>query len=278
MASITAIILTLNEEKNIVDCIESIKDICDRIVVVDSYSTDKTKEICLSYGCDFYEHKFVNHADQFNYALKVADINTTWVFLIFSDERLTKDSSKEIVRLCEKNLTTSVNGIILKFKFYFLGKYLKHGGYYPIWKLCIFKFGKGHIEQKEMDEHIVLDEGNSIKCKKDSLHHDCKTINDWITKHNNYSNKELLDYLNIEIASSDTKSLDSSSKAKRRIKNGFYYKLPLGLRAHLLYIYRYYFRLGFLDGRPGKYYAFLQSYWYRYLIDIKIYEHFKTKK
>lgn len=270
MIDITAIVLTYNEENNLYDCLKSMEGLVKRIVVVDSFSTDRTKEIALSFGADFYQHEFVNQAQQFDYALKNIKTSTKWIIRLDADERLTKDSKKEIEELCCLHENDDVNGLVLRFKLFFLGKYLKHGGTYPVKKMVVFKNGCAEIEQKNMDEHIVLLSGRSVVCKKDCLHHDCKSITDWVAKHNKYADRELLDYL-----SNDTKNhdqLDSTARKKNKIKHGFYYKLPLGIRAWLYYIFRFYFKLGFLDGRPGRYYAFLQAYWYRFLVDIKIYE------
>ena len=127
------------------------------------------------------------------------------------------------------------------------------------------------MENRNMDEHIVLDEGRSIEMKNDCLHYDYKNLTAWIDKHNKYSNREVMDYLqpkeNIENV-----ALNKSAKLKRFLKFKVYYKLPMGLRAKLYYWYRYYLKLGFLDGKAGKIFAVLQAYWYRFLVDAKIYE------
>lgn len=270
MCDLTAIVLTYNEENNLPECLKSLSGLAQRIIVIDSFSTDSTKEIALSFGADFYQHTFVNQAQQFDYALKNIEIKTKWIIRLDADERLTEKSRKEIENLCSIHENDDVNGLVLRFKLFFLGKYLKHGGAYPVRKMVVFKNGFAEIEQKNMDEHIVLLSGKSIVCKEDCLHHDCKSITDWVEKHNKYADRELMDFLsNTKI---NHKQLDSNAKSKNRIKNNFYYKMPLGFRAWLYYIFRFYFKFGFLDGRPGKYYAFLQAYWYRFLVDIKIYE------
>lgn len=277
MTDLTAIILTKNEELNIGECIASIKTLAKRIVVVDSGSVDRTVEIAKNLGADVYEHPWVNYAKQFLYGLNETDINTTWVLRIDADERLTEPSRKELEDLCEANRDTDVNGIILRFEVTFLGKKLRHGGIYPFCKLLCFKYGKGSIEDRNMDEHIVLFEGRSISMKNDCEHHDYKDLTSFISKHNDYSSREVLDYLqNRKTGAEDGKPLNKRAGIKRWIKFKIYYKLPMGMRAHLYYWYRYYFKLGFLDGKEGKIYAFLQAYWYRYLVDAKIYEKSRT--
>ena len=271
MADITAIILTLNEEKNIEECIKSIKSIVKRIVVVDSFSTDKTVEIAKSLGAEVWQHEFVNQAQQFIWAIENISIDTTWVFRIDADERLTEKSATELEKLTAEHETDDVNGIIVRFEVNFMGKALRHGGIYPFRKLLVFKPGKAHMENRNMDEHIVLDEGKSVEMKNDCMHQDFKSLYAWIEKHNKYSDREVLDYLNREEAQSNN-ALSKGAKFKRFVKFKIYYKLPMGMRAHLYYWYRYYFKLGFLDGKEGKIFAFLQAYWYRFLVDAKIHE------
>ncbi len=272
MIDLTAIILTFNEEKNIVHCINSIRTLAKRIVVIDSFSTDRTVELAKELGAEVFQHKFVNQAKQYIYGVGVADIQTKWVFRIDADERLTPESAEEIETICRENENTDVNGIVVRFKVTFMGKELKYGGYYPFCKLLVYKNGKGYMEDRCMDEHILLSEGRSVELKHDSLHCDYKDLTAWIDKHNKYATREKEAYFeslsNLEI----TKGLSRRAKIKRFLKVKIYYKLPLGFRAHLYYLYRYYFKFGFLDGKEGKIFAFMQAYWYRYLVDAKIYE------
>lgn len=278
MLDLTAIILTYNEEKNIAACIESIKTIAKRIVIIDSGSSDNTVKIAKEKGAEIFIHKWENYSKQYNWGIENTDIDTKWIFRIDADERLTRESAEEIERLCIQNDSTNINGLVVRFSVTFLGKNLKHGGIYPFKKLLIYKKDKGYMENRNMDEHIILKEGKSVELKTDSLHYDFKDLSAWIEKHNKYSSREVLDYLTSFNASVDTSGMSKSAKIKRAVKFKIYYKLPLGMRAHLYYLYRYYICLGFLDGKEGKIFAFLQAYWYRYLVDAKIYEYEKRKR
>ena len=271
MADITAIILTLNEEKNIEQCIRSIQPIVKRIVVVDSFSTDRTVEMAKELGAEVLQNKWVNYSTQFIYGLENANVQTKWVLRIDADERFTEKSAAELEKLTELHSDDDVNGIVLRYEVNFMGKSLRHGGIYPLKVLRVFKTGKAHIEIRNMDEHMTLYEGKEIEMKNDCLHQDFKSLHEWIDKHNKYSDREVLDYFNRESAQKGT-SLGKSARFKRFVKFKIYYKLPMGMRAHLYYWYRYYFKLGFLDGKEGKIFAFLQAYWYRFLVDAKIYE------
>lgn len=277
MADITTLILTYNEEKNIAACIKSVQQVVKRIIVVDSYSTDNTVRIASELGAEVYQNKWINYSKQYQYGIAVGNITTKWILRFDADERLTQETAKEIEDLCEKNAETDVNGIILRFKVNFLGKELKHGGIYPFKKLVLYKNGIGEIEDCNMDEHIVLREGKSVEMHNDSLHYDFKNLTTWINKHNNYSSREMLDYFDKIKRNENSHNLNKAARIKRFVKFHIYYRLPLGTRAHLYYIYRYYFKMGFLDGREGKIFAFMQAYWYRFLVDAKIYEQEKEK-
>lgn len=274
MGDITVVILTKNEEKNIERCIREVQSIAKRIVVVDSGSTDRTTEIAEAMGAEILTHPWINYATQYNWGIENANIDTKWIFRLDADEFLTQEAREEIEKLCKENENTDINGVVVRFKVNFLGRELKHGGIYPFRKLLIYKAHKGFMEERNMDEHIVLSDGQSIELKHDCIHQDFKDLTAWIDKHNKYSSREVLDYFESskKESSKDYHKLDKKARFKRYVKFGVYYKLPLGMRAFLYFCYRYYFKLGFLDGKEGKIFAFLQAYWYRFLVDAKIYE------
>lgn len=272
MEDLTAIILTKNEEINIQRCIDSIKNIVSRIVVVDSYSTDRTVEIANELGAEVFQNPFEDYATQFNWALDNTNIDTKWVYRIDADEMVTEELADEISEKVKLHSEDDVNGMVMKFQIYFMGKFLRHGGVYPFYNLTIFKFGKGRYEQRKMGEHIVLTDGRFIELDNDCLHYDFKDLDVWVSKHNWYATRETRDYFDtLDKLQINTKLYGEAEKAKL-VRDKFYYKLPIFFRAWLYYIYRYYFKLGFLDGKEGKMYAFLQAYWYRFLVDAKIYE------
>ncbi|MBM6774921.1 glycosyltransferase family 2 protein [Olsenella profusa] len=268
----TAIVLVKNEEKNLPNCLDSIKGLVKRIVVVDSGSTDSSKEIALSYGAEVYEHEWIHYAAQFNWAIDNIPIDTKWIYRIDADEVVTPELACEIEQACEEHAEDNVNGLVMKFKIFFMGRFLTHGGVYPFYNLTIFKNGFGRYEDRAMGEHIVLSEGRSVNLEHDCLHYDFKDLSSWTIKHNNYSTREVTDYFYVRENNPELATLYGEAERTKSLRDNLYYKLPLFLRAHLYFIYRYYFRFGFLDGKPGKMYAFLQAYWYRFLVDAKIYE------
>lgn len=274
MNNITAIILTKNEELNIARCINSIKNLADRICVVDSGSTDNTVQIAESLGAEIFHHEpFEHYAAQFNWALDNVDVKTTWVYRIDADEVVTPELGAEIMEMCKKHLHDDVNGMVMKFKIAFMGKFLKHGGMYPFYNLTIFKFGKGRYENRAMGEHVILSEGKTIDLVNDCLHYDFKSLDAWINKHNWYATREVNDYIAVRtVGQIDSDELYHEAKKASKLRDKLYYRLPKFLRAKLYFIYRFYFKLGFLDGQAGYVHAFLQAYWFRFLVDAKIME------
>ena len=273
MTDTTVIILTKNEETDIERCIRSIEGWVKRIVIVDSGSTDRTVEIAERLGAEIVRHEpFVDYGRQFNWAIDNLRIKTTWVFRLDADEVITPELRKELEKELEHHATDDVSGFMMRYKVEFMGRYLMHGGFYPFQKITIFKYGKGRFEERAMGEHIVLSEGRCVDLKNDAIHHTLKTLDLYINKHNWYATREVQDYFDVR-SGRENALLDGQPEKAKKLRDGLYYRLPMFLRARLFFWYRYYLRLGFLDGTPGYIFAFMQAYWYRTLVDAKLYEH-----
>ena len=286
MVDLTVVILTKNEEKNIRKCIESFRGIAKRFVIVDSFSTDGTEAICrqlnrelmqIGSSLDFYQNKWKNYASQLNWGLSQTNITTKWSMRMDADEELMEGLAKEIDEKLDC-IKPPFNGVILRRRLIFMGRWIKHGGRYPELLLRIFRTGKAVCEQKMMDEHMSLTEGKTIQFKNDLIDNNQKDLEWWTSKHNWYSNREVLDYQmqrDHEVNQKDLLEKGESSgqaKMKRVVKNNGYYRLPMFWRAHVYFIYRYYIRFGFLDGTEGRIFHFLQAYWYRFLVDAKLFQ------
>ncbi len=275
--SLTAIILTYNEEMHIERCIRSLLPVVEKVIVVDSFSTDRTTEIAKSLGAEIFQHEFVNQAQQFQWALDHCPIDTEWVMRMDADEYLEPGAQQEI---CNRlpSLADDVDGVYLNRKVVFLGRWIRWGGMYPIILLRIWRTGRGRMEQRWMDEHVVLP-GNAgtVRFHSNIVDENLKGITAWVEKHNAYATREMADLLNVRygFATEDdavTQFDDPQAKRKRALKNRVYSRLPLGARALLYFLYRYVFRLGFLDGGQGFVFHVMQGFWYRLLVDVKIAE------
>ncbi|TSA44771.1 glycosyltransferase family 2 protein [bacterium] len=255
MKNLTLIVLTKNEAIHLKRCLGSVGDLASQIIVVDCGSTDETIDIAKKFNADILTHPFVNQAEQFNWALDNTNIKGEWVLKLDADEYLTPELMDEIEALA--NIPNDVSGFYMKRRVHFMGRWIKHGGYYPRWFLRIFRKGKGRSESKQMDEHLVLSGGKAERLKNDFIDENLKGLAEWTVRHGNYSDREAREAIAGE-------SLNS--------KRVFYYRLPPFLRVFLYFFYRYFLRLGFLDGKAGLIFHFLQGFWYRFLVDAKIYE------
>lgn len=272
--NLSIIILTYNESLHIKRCIESIKNLNARILVIDSFSSDNTCKIAEDLKAEIYQNPFVNQAIQFQWAMDNCNVNTEWVLRLDADETIDEELVLNIKNLIE-NDTKEYNAAIFYRKHIFLGKWIKHGGRYPLAMLRLFRNGYAHIEQRWMDEHIVLDKGKAIYLKGGFEDNNINSVTWFIDKHNKYATREMIDIVIKELTNKSEKiSKETGFKIrfKRFLKQQIYMKLPYFVRPLLYFLYRYFIQLGFLDGSRGFAYHFMQGFWYRALVDLKCIE------
>lgn len=276
MLDLSVIILTYNEEIHIRRCLENVKPIAKKIFVVGSFSTDKTKEIALSLGAEVVEHAWPgNQAEQFNWALDNLPISTQWVLRLDADEYLLPELVEELQEKLP-TLPEDVTGIIFNRRHIFMGKWMKRG-IYPVKLLRVFRYGKGMCEQRLMDEHIQLTEGRAVEFEHDFCDHNLNNLSWFCHKHVNYAIREAVDLLDIELdltgaAETDSEKEISPQALAKRMKKHQYAKQPLFWRAFAYFCYRYFLKGACLDGKVGFIWTFLQGWWYRTLVDAKVFE------
>lgn len=274
---LTVIILTFNEENHIERCIRSVQPIAKQIFVVDSFSTDRTVEIAESLGARAWQHEFINQAQQFQWALETLPVASEWVMRMDADEYLQPELVDEI-RSRLPFLSDEITGINLKRRHIFMGRWIRHGTRYPLVLLRIWRNGKGRIERRWMDEHIILTGGKSVTFENDFCDHSLRDITWWTEKHNKYATREAIEVLNRKYRLFDADDAIvaehgfSQAGFKRIIKERIYNRLPVFCGPLLYFLYRYFIRLGFLDGKEGLAYHFLQGFWYRFLVEVKVME------
>ena len=264
---LTTIILTYNEQRHIRRCLENACRYSKKVYVVDSFSTDRTCEIARECGAEVLQNKYVNQAQQFQWALDNCKIDTEWTMRLDADEYLTPELEQELMTTLPQ-LDNNINGINLRLGVIFMGRLLKHGYIKPVTILRVWRTGKAYMEQRWMDERCVLRDGEAITLKNRFIDHNLNGLTFFTNKHNNYSNREVMVYFGSELG------LDGSDdkNASRNASKGKYYALPPFFRAFLYFFIRYFIFLGFLDGKAGFIWATLQAYWYRFLIDSKLHE------
>ena len=271
MIKSSALILTYNEEMNITECIESINTYISDIVVLDSGSTDNTINICKKFKCRIYTNKFVTQMHQINWAIKNIDFKNEWIMRVDADERWSDDGLKKFNKIISDN---KFDALYVKIRIFFRGKYMRFGGQSDNDFLRAFKKNNFVNSEQWMDEHIAIN-GKILKTKiyVDEKNYDRMfDLTMWISKHNKYSIREVIQQLENKLNNTNqiNKSLSKKVELKHFFKNNVYILFPDFFGPLLLFLYRYFILLGFLDGIKGFQYAFLQSLWYRYIVNIKL--------
>lgn len=271
MQDISAFIITYNEEIHIERAINNAKKYAKEIFVLDSYSTDKTVEIAESLGAKVYQHNFLYHADQLNWGLQNLPFKTKWIWRQDADEYLTDELINEINSIIP-NVPEDISAFTAPCLRKFMGKHIKHG-IIPLILLRLFKRGHAKWEDKKMDEHIYVTDGIIAQLKNPFFDDNLNSLTWWTEKHNKYASKEAIDLLMTEYGLYENNVVNSGEhSASIRKKKLKYIKMPLFWRAFAFFFLRYFIRLGFLDGKEGFLWHFLQGWWYRTLADAKVYE------
>jgi glycosyltransferase involved in cell wall biosynthesis len=266
-----AIILTFNEELHIERCICSILGHCDSITLIDSGSEDRTAEIAKNLGASVLVNRFVTHAAQVNFAIDHFAGRGGWLLRIDADEVVNSDSWSALSEAIERADET-VDGVLIRRRIHFLGRRMRHGTIEPSWQLRLWRNGRGRCEQRLMDEHIKV-EGRVVRSEIIITDENLNSLTWWTAKHNAYADREAVEVLNVRYRFMKSEGLtggvSQQARIKRRIKEKVYLRIPSGYRSILFFLYRYVFRLGFLDGVEGYYFHVLQCFWYRTLVDAK---------
>ncbi|RYE28198.1 MAG: glycosyltransferase family 2 protein, partial [Sphingobacteriales bacterium] len=186
---ISVIILTFNESQNIVACLESVKSLTDDVVIVDSGSTDDTLVKASSYNPKVYQHPFENYSKQRNWAFRNVDTRYEWILNMDSDHRLTTELIAELKRIFSAGIPSEINGFMASRRTIFMNRWIKHGGHYPVYHGILFRKGFGCCEEKEYDQHFLI-EGRSQLLKGDVIDIITDSLHNFTTRHNNWATLE----------------------------------------------------------------------------------------
>jgi glycosyltransferase involved in cell wall biosynthesis len=270
---LSVIVLTLDEEKNLPACLDSLEGLAADLYVVDSGSTDATREIARARGCRTFCHPFETYAAQRNWAFDHLPLRTPWTLCLDADERLTPELVEEIASALERG-DADVDGYMLRRRTVFMGRHLRFGGQYPAYHLRLMRTGKGRCEDRLYDQHFV------VSGKVGALRHDyidilTDSLTRWTERHNRWASLEAEELTRLRPATGAKvapRITGSPIERRRFLRQTVYNRLPLFVRPFLLWFFDYIVRLGFLDGAPGLIFHTLQRFWFRFLIDAKIYE------
>ncbi len=265
-APLAVVILTRNEEKNLPDALGSVIGWAAEVWVVDSHSTDRTAALAKGAGAAVVTHEFAGYAAQRNWALRTLPFQQEWVLFLDADEALTPELREELAAVLAAP-PDGVAGFYVKRRFIFLGRWLRHGGYYPIWILRVVRHRLARCEERGVDEHLLVN-GPTARLRHDLLHEDRRPLTRWVERHVRYAELAAADLLRGAPGEMAPRWWSRQQAERTRWWYGrVYRRMPLGLRAFVYFFYRYVVRGGFLDGQEGFIYHTLQAFWYRVLID-----------
>ncbi len=261
---VSVIVAVRNEARNLPRCLESLRGVGE-VYVIDSQSTDDTAEIARFFGAKVVQfHYHGGWPKKRQWAMDVLPFAYNWIFLMDADEALTSELAEEIEQAIQDS---RYDGYYVALRMFFLGRLLRHGdaGFY---KLSLFRRGKAQFECRlkeqdtsmcdmEVHEHVVVD-GRTARLRNPLTHHNVESLSRYIQKHDEYSNWEARVLLNREESPGALPPAFFGAQAQRRrwLKKKLY---ALPGSPLLIFLYRYGFRLGFLDGVPGLIYCGFQA-------------------
>lgn len=270
--SLSVIVLAYNEEANLPACLASLEGLDCDIFVVDSGSTDRTVDVATAAGAQVVSHPFDHYAAQRNWAQRHLPLRTDWVLHLDADERLTPDLVKEIARLLA-GPPPAVDGFLLRKRTVFMGRWIRHGGHYPSYHLRLFRKDRGSCEDRLYDQHFLVS-GRLARLSADYIDVVAPDLLSWTLRHVRWAELEARETLLQSQATNRVRPRIFGSPIERRrwLRERVFWRCPLFARAFGYWMYRYFLRLGFLDGVEGLVFHFLHGCWYRFLVDARVYE------
>ncbi|MDE1161263.1 MAG: glycosyltransferase family 2 protein [Acidobacteriaceae bacterium] len=270
----SVLILTFNSEDSLPATLAAIDGLTDDIIIVDSGSTDGTLAVAASYNARVLQHPFQSYGAQRNWAIDNGAPRYAWQLHLDADERLTPELNAEIAALSEE---APLDGYYLPRMMMFLGRMLKYGGMSPTWHMRLFRGGMGRCEDREYDQHFMCT-GRSAQLKGRMIDDVKMSISEWTARHNRWADAEVREHLSGSDQGRVQGNMGGTVVERKRALRAIYDNSLPFVRPFLLFFYRYFVRLGFLDGKEGFIYYVLQTFWFRFLVDAKLWEARNAKR
>jgi glycosyltransferase involved in cell wall biosynthesis len=264
----SVILLTFNSEASLGQTLASLEGLTDDIHIVDSGSTDGTLAIAEAAGAHILNHPFKNYGDQRNWAIDNTATRYPWQLHLDADERLSPELRAEIFALPAEGPTA---GYFLPRLLQFLGRILRHGGMNPTWHMRLFRKGEGRCETREYDQHFRCS-GLTATLRNVMIDDVRMPLTEWTARHNRWADAEVRELLRGETEGRVQGRWSGNAVERRRALRSVYERVPLFVRPFGLYFYRMVLCLGFLDGPEGFIFYTLQTFWFRFLVDAKLWE------
>jgi glycosyltransferase involved in cell wall biosynthesis len=270
----SVVILAYNSVATLGATLAQAQQISDDLHVVDSYSEDETVALSQQHGAQVVQHAFESYGTQRNWAIDHLPLRYPWQLHLDADERLTPELIASLQALPEN---PEHSGFLIARLVQFLGRRMRHGGMSPTWHMRLFRNGTGRCEERKYDQHFYLTQGSAGQLQGYMVDEIRMSLSEWTARHNRWSDAEVME----QTQSIDTVRIQprfwGNAVERKRFLRGIYNGAPLFVRPYALFFYRYFLRLGFLDGREGFIFWTLQTFWFRFLIDAKLFEQRKKK-
>jgi glycosyltransferase involved in cell wall biosynthesis len=266
-ARLSVVVLTFNSALTVGATLASAARVSSDLHVVDSGSTDSTLEIAGRAGAQIVHHPFDNYAASRNWAIDALPLRGAWELHLDADERLSDALIEEIARLmCAP--PDGIDGYFLPRLTRFRGQAIRHGDMYPIWHMRLFRRGRGRCEARRYDQHFYV-AGATARIEEPMIDDVRMSYGEFMARHRRWARAEAEEVI-APAAGAIAARADGNPVERQRHRRAGYYRAPLFLRAIGLFLYRYLWRLGFLDGAQGLVYYALQTLWYRWIVDTEI--------
>lgn len=267
---ISVVILTFNAADTIGATLDSAVALSDDVHVVDSGSTDATLDIVRNASAHLASHPFESYGAQRNWAIDTLPLRHEWQLHLDADERVSDELTAELrVLFADGGPPASIAGYYVPRLVHFHRQPIRHGGMWPIYHMRLFRRGRGRCESRKYDQHFFVD-GASARLKGPMIDDIRLSLTEWTARHNRWADAEVDELL---FPSQDVIAPGNATPvARKRSLRQRYNRAPRFWRALGLFSYRYFFRLGFLDGRWGLIFFVLQTFWFRFLVDAKLLE------
>lgn len=269
-AQVSVVIPTFNEELNLPSCFESVSGWANEVIVVDSGSQDETQAIAKSYGAIVYEHPYTNAPEQWRWILENIEVSSEWILALDADSYVTPELREAISD--ELASGSRVSGYYLRHKQMFRGKFIRHGGIYPRYRLYLFRRDRVHIDQKDLVDHRFFVKGGTRRIEHDIVEDNKKDalVGPWMRKQVALAERAAEEEVNRRGPEGFQGSLMHGRNERVLWLKRLWGRLPLYWRSIGYFLYRYIIRLGFLDGREGFLYHFTQALTFRIVLDARL--------
>jgi glycosyltransferase involved in cell wall biosynthesis len=270
----SVVILAFNSVETLGATLAQAKQISDDLHVVDSFSTDDTVALSQQHGAHVVQHAFESYGAQRNWAIDHLPLRYPWQLHLDADERLTPELIASLQALPEN---PAESGFLMARLVQFLGRQMRHGGMSPTWHMRLFRNGTGRCEERKYDQHFYLTQGSAGQLQGYMIDEIRMSLSEWTARHNRWSDAEVMEQTEALNAVHIQPRFWGNPLERKRFLRGLYNDAPLFVRPYALFFYRYFLRLGFLDGWEGFVFWTLQTFWFRFLIDAKLFEQRKKK-